>query len=63
MFALFTAVIGFIGTLVLAIVLTSELTPYSFIEHQRASDRPAPIGWILFIVALTGGYVGYRLGS
>jgi hypothetical protein len=56
MLSLFTALIGFIGTLVLAIVCLSAVMP-------RKSDRPAPIGWVLFIVALIGGYIGYRFGA
>jgi hypothetical protein len=56
MLSLFTALIGFIGTLVLAIVCLSAVIP-------RKSDRPAPIGWVLFIVALIGGYIGYRFGA
>jgi hypothetical protein len=63
MLALFAALVGFIGTLVLAIVLLSGLMPHSLVEQQRISDRPAPIGWIIFLVALIGGYIGYRVGS
>jgi len=63
MLALFTTLVGFIGTLVLAIVLLSALMPHFLIEQQRISDRPAPIGWIIFIIALIGGYIGYRIGS
>jgi hypothetical protein len=56
MFSLFTAFIGFIGTLLRAIVCLSAVMP-------RKSDRPAPIGWILLIVDLIGAYIGYRVGS
>jgi hypothetical protein len=56
MLALLSSLIGFLATIVLAIVLMSGLMP-------RLSDRPAPIGWIILIVALIGGYIGYRLGG
>jgi hypothetical protein len=63
MLACFLALVGFLGTIVLAIVVTSELLPYSVVERHRGSDRPAPIGWIMFVVSLIGAYIGYRLGS
>ena len=64
MFALFTALVGFLGTLVLAVVLLSELMPRSLAEWQRATeDRPLLVGWIIFAIAVVGGYIGYHLGS
>jgi hypothetical protein len=63
-FAIFTAIIGFLGTLVLTIVLMSELMPASFIEWQRGSkNRPVLVGFCIFVVAWIGAYIGYRLGS
>ena len=60
---LFATMIGFMGTLVLVIVLISELMPFSVIEQQRSTDRSTPIGWVIFTIALMGGYARYRLGS
>jgi hypothetical protein len=63
MFALFTAIIGFLGTLVLTIVLMSELMPRSFVDRQRAKNRLALVGFCIFAIAWIGAYIGYRLGS
>ena len=64
MFAIFTAIIGFLATLVLTIVLMNELMPRAFAEWQRGSkNRLALVGFCIFVMAWIGAYVGYRLGN
>jgi hypothetical protein len=63
-FAIFTAIIGFLGTLVLTLVLMTEFLPCSFAEWQRGSkNRLVLVGFCIFVIAWIGGYIGYRLGS
>ena len=64
MFAIFTAIIGYLATLVLAIVLMTEFLPRSFAEWQRASkNRLVFIGFCIFVLGWIGAYIGYRLGT
>jgi hypothetical protein len=64
MFALLTAVIGFLATLVLVIVLMNELMPRAFAEWQRGSrNRLVLVGFLIFVIAWIGAYIGYRLGT
>jgi Mn2+/Fe2+ NRAMP family transporter len=63
-FAVFTAIIGFLATLVLTIVLMNELMPRAFAEWQRGSkNRLVLLGFCIFIIAWIGAYFGYLLGS
>jgi hypothetical protein len=62
-FAIFTAIIGFLATLILTIVLMNELMPRVFAEWQRGSkSRLVMVGFCIFVVAWIGAYFGYRLG-
>ena len=64
MLALITALVGFLGTLVLTIVLMSEFMPRFFAEWQRGSrNRLVLVGFCMFAIAWIGAYIGYRLGS
>jgi hypothetical protein len=64
MLALITAIIGFLGTLVLTVVLMSEFMPRSFAEWQRGSrNRLVLVGFCIFAIAWIGAYIGYRLGN
>ena len=64
MFAIFTAIIGFLGTLLLTLVLMTEFLPRSLTEWQRGSkNRLVLVGVCIFVIAWIGGYIGYRLGS
>lgn len=64
MFALLTAVIGFLATLVLVIVLMNELMPRAFAEWQRGSRNCLVlVGFLIFVIAWIGAYIGYRLGT
>jgi hypothetical protein len=63
-FAIFTALIGFLATLVLTVVLLNELMPRALADWQRASrNRLIIVGFCIFFLAWIGAYVGYRLGS
>jgi hypothetical protein len=63
-FAIFSAIIGFLGTLVLTLILMTECLPRSFAEWQRDSkSRLVLVGFCIFFIAWIGGYIGYRLGS
>jgi hypothetical protein len=63
-FAVFTAIVGFLATLVLTIVLATEFLPRSLGEWQRGSkSRLALVGFFIFVLAWIGAYIGYRLGS
>jgi hypothetical protein len=63
-FAIFAAIIGFLGTLVLTLVLLTEFLPRSLAEWQRGSkNRLALVGFCIFVIAWIGGYIAYRLGS
>jgi hypothetical protein len=63
MLAFAATIVGFIGTLVLTLVVLGELMPHTFAEWQRgAENRPLLAGSGMLIIALIGGYVGYRLG-
>jgi hypothetical protein len=62
MLALFTVLVGFLGTLVL--VLMSELIPRSFAEWRCESEkRHTLLEFCMLAITLIGGYIGYRLGS
>ena len=64
MFAIFTALIGFLATLVLTIVLMNELMPRVLADWQRASkNRLVVVGFCIFFIAWIGAYVAYRLGN
>jgi hypothetical protein len=63
MFAIFTAIAGFLGSLILTIVLTSELMPRSFVGRQIPKNHLVLIGFCIFAIAWIGAYIGYRLGS
>jgi hypothetical protein len=63
MFAIFTAIVGFLGTLVLTIVLMNELMPSSFVELQREKNRLILVGLCIFVIAWIGAYIGCRFGS
>jgi hypothetical protein len=63
-FAVFTAIIGFLATLVLTIVLMNELMPRAFAEWQRGSNsRLVLLGFCIFVIAWIGACFGYLLGS
>jgi hypothetical protein len=63
-FATLTAIMGFLATLVLTIVLMNELMPRAFTEWQRGSkNRLVLVGFCIFIIAWIGAYLGYRLGN
>jgi Mn2+/Fe2+ NRAMP family transporter len=63
-FAVFTAIVGFLATLVLTIVLMNELISRTFAEWQRGSkNRLGLVGFCIFVVAWIGAYFGYLLGS
>lgn len=64
MFAIFTALIGFLTTVVLTVVVMNELMPRALADWQRASrNRLVVVGFCIFVMAWIGAYVGYRLGS
>jgi hypothetical protein len=60
-FAIFTAIIGFLGTLVLTLILMTECLPRSF--QRDSKSRLVLVGFCIFFIAWIGGYIGYRLGS
>jgi hypothetical protein len=60
-FAIFAAIIGFLGTLVLTLVLLTEFLPRSF--QRDSKSRLVLVGFCIFVIAWIGGYIGYRLGS
>jgi hypothetical protein len=63
-FAVFTAIVGFLATLVLTIVLMNELMPRAFAEWQSGSkNRLVLLGFCIFVIAWIGAYFGYLLGS
>jgi hypothetical protein len=63
-FAIFTALIGFLTTLVLTVVLLNELMPRGLTDWQRASrNRLVILGFCIFFLAWIGAYVGYLFGS
>ncbi len=64
MFAIFTALIGFLTTLVLTLVLLNELMPRGLADWQQGSrHRLVIVGFCIFFLAWIGAYIGYRLGS
>ncbi len=64
MFAILTALIGFLATLVLSLVLLNELMPRALADCKHASRNwLVNVGFCIFFLAWIGAYVGYRLGS
>jgi hypothetical protein len=59
-FAIFTALIGFLATL----VLMNELMPRVLADWQRASkNRLVVVGFCIFFIAWIGAYLAYRPGE